>query len=214
MAALGADHVAIGTVASNCILREGTRLIDGAYLSDVDCSASRITRALRERAAEVGGTAIVGRRCVSRVLGRSDAGERLRIRCEATVARPSSDALWRDHGTAPVEHTWATRASDAWNIRVSYTPGRGDEGRPPRTSEHVHEVAVLPASHLTLGDVVTKCRRGCGRDATREGVREVAGRVGANSVVGVGCSRKSDGWICTGTAAAHRVDPDTNPAAR
>jgi len=78
----------------------------------------------------------------------------------------------------------------------------------------VRELAIFPVSHLPLGDLVARCAEGCKTASVRASVRIAAGRIGATDVVGVRCVEKGRGVLCTGTAAAHEVDPESDPRAR
>ena len=133
--------------------------------------------------------------------------------------RPGNAALWRagargEDPAALTDDPALPSASDAWNIRVHFTSAIGGGPRSPRRRDLVAEVGAMPVSHVALGDVVTRCKEGCSQEATREGVREVAGRVGAHSVVDIRCAERKQGWMCTGTAAGYEVDPTTDPRAR
>ncbi len=204
---LSPDHELIGRVGADCTLPGAERAYDGEWLSDVDCSSERLVQALRESAADAGGTLLVGRECNSRrgAYGTS-------IRCSADVARSSGGALAPRPAVnkAPGD---AARASEAWAIRVHFTPSAAPP-RPALRADRVHELASLPVSHVRLGDIVTECERGCTRAGALDAVRVVAGRVGATDVVAIDCAARARGWTCSGHAAGYEVDPSTDPAAR
>jgi hypothetical protein len=216
----------IGRVSSRCLLRQGIRPIDEERLSDVDCSERRVAWALRERAAEVGGELLVGRACFSQPTTR----QRVRLLCKADVARPSEETLAQRRfdgrprvadgmslpGGTPteIERLDEPNASTAWRILVDFTPAPRAAERPPRRTDLVRELAVMPVSHRRLGDVITTCEAECSEHAVREGVRIAAGRMGATDVVDVRCARRSEGLFCAGTAAAYEVDPERDPRAR
>ena len=215
-------YVVLGQVSASCTLRERRRTIDRERLSDVDCSEARLVRALRERAAEAGGQLLVDRQCASRAVRENE----LHVRCGADVARAeapalappkAADSIARDPGFPPerVALLDEPRAADAWRIRISFTPAReAGEPRPARRGDLVRELAIFPVSHLPLGDLVARCSEGCRAESVRASVRIAAGRLGATDVVGVRCVEKGRGVLCTGTAAAYEVDPETDPRAR
>jgi hypothetical protein len=219
---------AIGEVTASCKLVEPRGRLRHTRLSDLDCSEARLLRTLREEAAAVGGELLVGRECRSRVDRDGRRGRELAERCTATVGRPADDALEArridakpakasDPGLSPeqVELVEEPVASDAWRISVDYTPAKDSTGpRPARRADLVRELASLPVSHVRLGDLVTRCQRGCAPESVRVGVRIAAGRVGATDVVDVRCIEKGLGVLCTGTAAAYELDPDMYPEAR
>jgi hypothetical protein len=209
-------YTVLGKVNASCTLREGRRTIERERLSDVDCSEARLVRALRERAAETGGQLLIDRQCSSRAVRESE----LHVRCSAQVARAETldlappkakDAIWSPERVALLDEP---SAEDAWRIRISFTPAReSGEPRPARRGDLVRELAIFPVSHLPLGDLVARCSEGCKPESVRASVRIAAGRMGATDVVGVRCVEKGRGFLCTGTAAAHEVDPETDPRA-
>jgi hypothetical protein len=213
-------YTVLGKVSATCTLREGRRTIERELLSDVDCSEARLVRALRERAAETGGQLLVDRQCSSRTVRESASGRELLVRCSAEVARAETlelappkakDAIWPPERVALLDEP---SAEDAWRIRISFTPAReSGEPRTARRGDLVRELAIFPVSHLPLGDLVARCSEGCKPESVRASVRIAAGRLGATDVVGVRCVEKGRGVLCTGTAAAHEVDPETDPRA-
>lgn len=205
----------LGEVSARCVYHDGARPPEGALLSDVDCSESRLLAALKERAADVGGELLVGRRCRSRVLHEDEESQRLAVSCDAIVARPGDDLLaerpLRRPAMAEVDDV---PASAAWRIRVKFAENPAVPARPPRALDYVREVGDVPVGRIALGDVVAVCRKGCSEAAVREGVLIAAGRFGATDVAGVRCAAKGEGYMCLGTAAAYEVDPDLEPRAR
>lgn len=210
--ALPLGYTSLGTVDAHCTLTEGQHPLHGAWLSDVDCSVSRLVAVLRERAAEAGGELLVGRLCYSQVL-HSDAPRRLSVGCRAEVGRPddatlASRPLVRARAAAPT----STPAAEAWHIRVDFTPAPHMPRRSPRRADLVHEVGPFPAGHVRLGDISVRCRRGCSREAVHDGVRVAAGRMGATDVAGVHCVHRDRGWLCSGVATTYEVPPALSPA--
>lgn len=194
----------IGSVDARCT-QVNEREIEREWLSDVDCTEERLTLALKEQAADVGGNMLVGKQCYS-----LEESSGRRIVCRAAVGRPEAE-------TPPPEFTYldepGPRASQAWSIRVQYTPA-SDEVRPPRTPQNVTEALNKPVSHILLGSVVTGCETGCTEAGARAGLFAVAGRMGANSVTNAECARRQRGWVCTGQATGFEVDPELHPEAR
>jgi hypothetical protein len=209
------DHERLGHASVRCTSVEGKRPADGSRLSDVDCSQSRLLAALSERASEVGGDLLVGRRCYSRLSEQDEVTITLAITCEADVARPSQDALGRRPLVAAVmAEDEAPRAAEAFDIFVYFTPAPGAPARAPRRTDSVREVPVLPVADVRLGDITTSCESGCTREGARLGLMAAAGRFGASDVVDVRCVAKGKGFLCTATAAAYEVDPELDARAR
>jgi hypothetical protein len=206
---------AIGKVSASCTLVEGKRPKNGAPLADVDCTESRLMTAIRERAAEVGGEALVARRCYSRVRSEDSSSVTLRVSCRAGVARPSEDTLsHRPLVSGVLADDEVARAAEAWKIRVHFTPRHGAPDRPPRSPDGVKEAPLMPVNDVVLGDLMTSCRRGCTQEGARQALMAAAGRYGASDVVDLSCIAAGRGFVCTATAAAFEVDPELDARAR
>lgn len=211
VAALPDGYDTLGRISARCTLDPAARELDGAWLSDVDCSQARLMRALREKAADAGGELLVGAGCWSR-----PARRQLDIVCRAEVARPSDATLAaRELGRrrAPPPDEPLPPEAEAWRIRVHFNQSPGVARRRARRPEDIREVPNFPVSHVRLGDVVTDCERGCSFDAVRRGVLVAAARMGATDVVDVRCAQRGDGWVCSGTAAAYEVEPELDKRA-
>jgi len=227
-AVLPPGYLALGEVSAGCTFSEGRRTIEHEWLSDVDCSEARVVRALRESASARGGDLLIGRVCSSRRDKERDGVQKWAVRCTATVARPERAASLGQPNVAlsslekppgisadQAETIDEPSASEAWRIKVDFTPARDSTGpRAPRRADLVRELSVMPPSHLRLGDVVARCRTGCALENVRAGVRIAAGRMGATDVVDVRCIEKDAGYLCSGSAAAYEVDPDRDARAR
>ena len=213
VSALPTGYDALGEIAAHCNYYEGQRPPDGAPLSDVDCSEARLTRAIREGAAEAGGELLVGRRCRSTVVHEDEDSLRMSVSCTATVARPDEDTLAERGLVAPRGTRDELSAREAWHIRVRFTDS-GKVLRSPRKVDYVREVGDMPVSNVRIGDVITECDDTCNRAAVRHGLLVAAGRFGATDVVGVRCAERNSGYFCTGTATAYEIDPTLDPAAR
>ncbi len=202
IATLPAGYERLGRVAAHCQPASVTVRWQGEWLSDVDCSLERLQSVLKERAAAVGGEVLVDLHCGSRpvrstssdLVCRADVGRRVAARARSW--RPENDA------------------SEAWLIRVDFTPTGGEVARPYRPVSEVHELPYAPPSHVPLGELVTSCARGCSERGAHEGLRAAAARRGANAIAEPSCRAHGDGWLCTATATAYRVDPDRDPRAR
>ena len=212
-------HESLGRVSAHCTLTRGQVALQGEWLSDVDCSRGRLVRALRERAADVGGELLVDLHCGSQI--NKGALQRINVFCRAEVAR-ASDSLLGRRSLRPGRRSQSPalpseqepRASEGWRIRADYTPQGTGQQRPPRRADLVEELAILPVSHVRLGDIVTRCESGCSQRGARAGLLTVAARLGANALVGTRCVRHNRGFFCTGTASAYEVDPELDPRAR
>ncbi|MBN2193965.1 MAG: hypothetical protein JW751_14210 [Polyangiaceae bacterium] len=213
---LPASHERIGSVRAGCTLTEPFSRVEGAWLSDVDCRASRLRQSLRERAAAVGGELLVRLECRSEPRGAAHNVERRWLSCAAEVARSRRGGSRVDTPSSGAGDRWPGTASavEAWSIRVDFTPADGIEARPARHPDSVRERAEIPPSHVRLGGIVTQCEEGCSERGGFEGLLATAARAGASDVAEVACTARGSGWVCTGSAIGHRVDPVEDPAAR
>ena len=208
---LPADYDSLGEVSAHCTRVVGERRMDDEWLSDVACSADLLRRALRIRAAEVGGTLLVDERCSSQrdFAARPDGP---RIGCRARVAAPARAEL--GGGTAPQPSGSVTPAreqspsvAETWNTRVEFTPARPRPARGQRRLDLVAELPSQPLDHVLLGDVVAHCEAGCSLGGAREAVRLVAASIGADAIADVRCVRQRLGWLCSGRATAYERQP-------
>jgi len=176
------------------------------WLSDVACSAELLRKARRVRAAEVGGTLLVGERCSARSHAASGS-DGPRIRCGARVAAPRGAGLRYESaaarsGSILPDSDEGPSVEEAWNTTIGYTPVRRGPPRPQRRVDLVAELPNQPLDHIVLGDVVARCERVCSLDGVREAVRLTAASVGADAAVDVRCVQAGLGWLCSGRATA------------
>lgn len=205
----------LGRVMARCTLVEGEQPKTGARLVDVDCTQSRLRAAMRERAADVGGAALIERRCRSRITSQNETSTTLAISCDADVARPTGETLAKRPLVAGVmAEDDVPRADEAWHIRVLFTPAPGVIYQAPRRADRVREVPHMPAANFRLGDIVTHCHEGCTRDGVRLGLMAAAGRMGASDVVDLTCVAKGKGYMCSAIATAQEADSELDPNAR
>ncbi len=217
--AVPAGYERIGRVMARCQPISGYGELDGESLADVDCSQPRLERALEEAAADAGGELLVALHC------RSPGGA---LRCEANVARPSSELLSRRPaaplaagapapapGPGQVALLDEPRANRAWNISLAFQPQVRAFTRPARPYSGVSSVDTLPAQHIALGDATARCDKSdCAAPDLAHALRLTAARLGADSVSGVRCIEESGERSCAATLGATPYDPQSVSAAR
>ncbi|MCC6213523.1 MAG: hypothetical protein IT376_01545 [Polyangiaceae bacterium] len=209
---LPAGHDRLGRVTARCTaLPEGAAL-EGVWASDAGCSEALLTRALVERAARVGGEVLVGRACESRASKRAGAAD---VVCEADVARRSAHAppTLLATGAAVAYPLDEPPAYESWRVRLEVSR-RGRVQRAARRVELVGELAVMPVTHVVLGEVVARCEAGCSERGARHALRIAAARLGASDAVGIRCVGQGSGWECVGTAAGPEVEEPEVAVAR
>jgi hypothetical protein len=235
-------YLMLGDVTARCRVDEGVRSMREAWLADVDCSEDLLAAALREKAASVGGELLVGRECTHDEQSRGELWKSTLVSCSAKVAArsvrpayviqgratsfivvtrpeaspdlPAGESMRGTASPQPGARLEYDSPSQAFRVRVAFTPVAPVRQFAPRDPDHVNELAVLPPSHVVMGDISARCRDDCERAAVRYAVRAAAARVGAPDVVGVACVTAKRGLLCTGRAARPEADPETNMLAR
>lgn len=192
----------VGDVVARCRADDGIVSMNRESLADVDCSDALLVASLRERAAEVGGAALVGLRCTATKESRDGALDSELRSCSAMVAAP------RKRGEGPTAHGESPPfvppyddPDEAFAVRVTVVPAEKEPLRRHAVpSDAVRELAFVPPGRVVVGDIVAKGDSECSRAAVRHAIRAAAGRVGATDVVGIACVHRQHGFICTGRA--------------
>jgi hypothetical protein len=155
----------------------------------------------------VGGSALLDLRCERRVLDtevvRTDRGgakvdEHARIRCQATVARHTSEPP-----SAPVARPSAQGEGE--RVRVGEVEvtirfiAAADRAVEPRAPEQVGDLAHLPHNAIRLGEVSAACSA-CASSTARRGLKHAAARLGAVAITESNCEPDGDGWRCQAVA--------------
>ncbi|HVW27308.1 MAG TPA: hypothetical protein VHC69_18210 [Polyangiaceae bacterium] len=198
----------LGDVVARCRADSGVVAIDHESLADVDCSETLLVSALREKAASVGGAALVGLRCTATTESSDGALASVLRSCSAAVAGAATDANGAFRRGAPPEFVLQDYdPSEAFSVKVTLVPAEERPApRQPIPSDAVTELAFVPPGRVVVGDIVAKGNGPCSRAAVRHAVRAAAGRVGATDVVGIACVRRERGFVCTGRATRPEID--------
>jgi hypothetical protein len=208
LAALPPGYVAGEVVRVGCSTLSGARAFTDEPLGAVECSFARLSRVLRARAGEMSARVIVDKRC------RSRAGERRRLECSATLARPgqhvslAASSQVHDAGPAPsaeqVRDLDEPRPQDQERIRVDFWPAASApraQRFAPRDYAAVDETRLPSVGRQELGQVSARCED-CEQSALHHALRVTAGHVGAGEVASVRCFQEADGLRCVATALA------------
>ena len=172
--------------------------VSGARLSDLSCSANFLRSALREGAAEAGGTFLQEPECQEK-----RSSTRIHwLGCDADVWGPS-DA--RTEGVAEPAAPFAA-VRDAWQISIHFWPAPGRARAPARDVLGVSEVDFPRVGQLRLGDVSATCDEGCAQHSLRQGLRTAAAWLGATSLVDVRCIEQERVTSCAGSISAPEYD--------
>jgi hypothetical protein len=207
----------LGQLTAGCRLADVRDGLDGVALSDVGCSTELLSAALRERAADAGGTFLIDLRCDpdSRALAPGR-----RATCSADVwgpRDPSDEAMAAEPTTsdpgsldprgpaAPLAPAYGS-VSEAWRVLVDYWPAPGQTARASVAPEQVAEIDFPRVGFVRLGDVRVRADETCSIDTLRGAVRAAAARIGATSVVDVRCVASDEARLCVASVAALEVD--------
>lgn len=217
VAVLPLDFERFGSLTARCTMTPLGGSLEGAWLSDVDCTERRLRAALRQKAAEVGAELLVGERCHSTSVSRRSPQRGLR--CMAQAARPDEESRAKRPLSAQPTHAASAFADadeaaslddptgdQAWRIEIRYEPSSDAAPRDPRPPDAVGELPSLPVSHVSLGLITSRCEAQCSVDAVRAALRVTAGRLGASDVAGVSCVEHPPGITCMATAAEPEVE--------
>jgi hypothetical protein len=168
--------------------------VSGARLSDLSCSANFLRSALREGAADAGGTFLQEPECEEK-----RSSTRITwVGCDADVWGPSDVPT---EGVAERPAPFAS-ARDAWHISIHFWPAPGRARAPARDAQGVAEVDFPRVGQLRLGDVSASCDEGCAQHSLRQGLRTAAAWLGATSLVDVRCIQQERVTSCAGSISA------------
>lgn len=205
VSALPPGHEEGKRLSESCRGTRGFRAIDEEPLADVDCSAERLSRVLRARAAERGSRYLVNKQCQVRGQGRP----RYSIRCSASLASGGSavalgGAAPASTGPAPsaeqVRDLDEPRPQGGSRILITFAPaGAGSQRLAPRAYHHVAETAEPAVGRAQVGQVSARCSD-CDAFALRHALRVAAGRMGAGEIAAVRCFRDREDERCVGSA--------------
>jgi hypothetical protein len=204
----------LGHLSAGCKLADARSGLDGVLLSDVACSTGLLQAALRERAADAGGTFLVDLRC-DPAGGPLEPGSR--ARCSADVWAPREPAKYPTAAepvpvnvdprgpAAPLAPAYGA-VKDAWHVQLDYWPAPGQGQRASVAPEQVAEIDFPRVGFVRLGDVRARADASCSQDTLRGALRAAAALVGATSVVDVRCVASEDARLCIASVAALEVD--------
>ncbi len=187
-------HHRLGRASVECLgFARGATVRDAPWLSVV-CDEGILRKLLRQRAAEVGGTALVRERCVT-----DNPPEDARsAACAADVAAAPSGG-----GTSVAKSDSREAAfpfsRGVLSARVDITPVSVVPVRMRVDEPRVREMPQASVDHVEIAAVSARCEA-CSRNDAELALRSVVGSLGAVAVSDVSCRRSFDGWQCLGDA--------------
>lgn len=188
-----------GDVSAECKSLDPDADVKNARASDLGCSVGLLHAALREGAAESGGTFLTQPAC-----------EEKRDR---EAARPSwvgcSGEVWGPEAAQGAQQPQAPAfesARDAWRIRVDFWPAAKGRRGPAGDAESVAEVDFPRVGQVELGDLSARCDAGCAQGSMHRGLRAAAAFLGASTLVGVRCIQQEKALTCAASISAPERD--------
>jgi hypothetical protein len=164
--------------------------------------------AVRERAANSGGTFLVDAEC-------DPEGDVLppatrRASCSADVFGPREPPAADATPPTLAEPAWPAAVlappfrdvDEAWRALVDYWPAAGVASRAPIADAQVGEVDFPRPGFVRLGDVRARADGPCSVATLQAALRAAAARVGATSVVDVRCATDAEAPFCIASLAA------------
>jgi len=195
----------LGHVSAGCTLADASAGFEGVRSSDLACSPAFLLAAVRQRAANAGGTFLVDSECEPE--GDSMPPGTRRASCSADVWGPrepaagaapaASEAAWPAATPAPPFH----EVDEAWRALVDYWPVPGVAPRAAIADGQVVEVDFPRVGLTRLGDVRARADGACSVDTLRAALRAAAARVGATRVVDVRCATSDEAPFCIASLA-------------
>ena len=188
-----------GEVSAACETLDPDEDVKDARASDLACSTELLQAALREGAAESGGSFLTQPECEAKRDG--EAARPSWIGCDAEVWGPQAAPTAGAAQPPPFES-----ARDAWRIRIDFWPAPKVTRRPVGDAESVAEVDFPRVGQVKLGDLSARCDAGCAQGSMHRGLRAAAAWLGASTVVGVRCIQQEEALICAASITAPERD--------
>jgi hypothetical protein len=208
----------LGHASVECSPLSGETAFESARFSDLACSVPLLRAALREAAADAGGTFFTEPECRARP---SSAALALRVTwvgCESEVWAPADRARFVAPALAPRPINVDPLApaapgapafgsvQEAWRVVVDFSPVPGPTRAPSVDAQSVAEVDFPRAGQVRLGDLSAHCDSKCSVESLRRGLRAGVARSGGTTLVGVRCIQGASGPSCIAAVAGPERD--------
>jgi hypothetical protein len=188
----------LGEVSAECKSLDPDADVKDARASDLGCSAGLLHAALREGAAESGGSFLTQPACEEKRAG--GAARPSWIGCQGEVWGPEAAR------TAVAQPSPFESARDAWRIRIDFWPAAKGKRAPLGDADSVAEVDFPRVGQVKLGDLSARCDAGCAQGSMHRGLRAAAAWLGASTVVGVRCIQQDQALTCAASISAPERD--------
>lgn len=204
----------LGEASAECSALDPDAEIDGVRYSELGCSRVLLELALREAAADAGGSFLTTPQCEEERSGESLSW----VGCEGEVWAPPGEP---PAGPVPAVDPAFSQADAAaaaagvprlgsvhevWRIKLNFWAAPGLGRVPPRDVGSVREVDAARVGERRLGDLTAACDEGCSVHGLREGLRAAAARLGASTLSGVRCIEREAARSCVASISAPELE--------
>jgi hypothetical protein len=204
----------LGRLNAECSPVPPGELPANARFSDLDCSAALLRAALREGAADAGGSFLTEPECRSEERGSGAQRYVSWIGCQAEAWGPADPAHFvppetRERGVnvgsggpaAPGAPAFGA-VQQAWRVVVDFWPVSAALHPVTHTPDAIAELASPSSGQVSLGDLGARCDGACSSESMRGALRAAAARMGGSSLVGVRCIVADGAPSCVASVSA------------
>jgi len=216
----------LGKLSVECHPGDPAEALDSVLLSDLSCSPSLLQAALRQAAAEAGGSFLTVPECHER---RTGSGARSRVSrhfCDAVVYGPPDPKAFTPPEAPPLALNVDPQAAvapgapglgsalQAWRIELDFWAAPGSVRSAPRDPESVREIDFQQVGQRRLADLSAHCDEGCSVESVRRGLRAGAAWLGGTTLVAARCIQTDAAVQCLGSVSAPELEEGRLAGAR
>jgi hypothetical protein len=212
----------LGELSAECHPGDPAEALDSARLSELSCSPSLLHAALREAAAEAGGSFVTLPECRQKTAGGT--ARVSRHSCEAVVYGPADPKAFTAPEPQPLAldpqaavapgAPWYGSALQAWRIELDFWPAPGSARSAPRDLEGIREIDFPEVGQRRLADLSARCDEGCSVESVRRGLRAGAAWLGGTTLVAARCIQTDAAVQCQGSVSAPELEEGRLAGAR
>jgi hypothetical protein len=216
----------LGKLSVECHPGDPAEQPDSLRLSDLSCSPSLLRAALREAAADAGGSFLTLPECRQQHKTAGGSSRVSRYSCDASVYGPADPKAF----TAPAPQPLALNvdpqgavapgapglgsALQAWRIEIDFWAPPGSARSTPRDPDAIGEIDFPQVGQRRLGDLSARCDEGCSVESVRRGLRAAAAWLGGTTLVAARCIQTDAAVSCLGSVSAPELEEGRLAGAR
>jgi hypothetical protein len=216
----------LGKLSVECHPGDPADPFDSLRLSDLSCSRELLQAALRQAAADAGGSFLTLPECRQSREGAGKSSRVSRRSCDATVYGPADPKKFRAPEPQPLPVNVDPLAAvapgapglgsalDAWRIELDFWAAPGSAPSAPRDPETIREIDFPQVGQRRLADLSAHCDEGCSVDSVRRGLRAAAAWLGGTTLVAARCIQADAAVSCLGSVSAPQLEEGRLAGAR